>query len=284
MLGAPVLAPPLAPSPVNLVAASRSNPDPAGVRWQQGISYTPEAGAELGTFGICPADVAPDLSAIPGLPDQVDWLPYAVWAAIECRTVGIESIDWQGRLDRAYAVALPKALEHELWTGELAQAGAPDYPNIWLASPRADDVTPAGGPVSVKAAIGHLEQALADCGLGARGMIHMAAVATPHYTGARREGNLLLTPRDTILLPGTGYPGTGPTGAPAAAGTTWLYATGRTDVRYTDAQYPVRPDQTGWLALATRAGENRVRLYALGEAVASWDGICHFAINATLDT
>lgn len=293
MLSAPVDAPPLAPSPVNLVAASRTNPDAAGVRWQQGISYTPEAGAELGTFAVCPTDTSPDLSAVAGLPDVVDWMPYAVWAGFECRATGSLALDWRPRLERAMDVALPKALEHEMWTGELAQAeggtgtgdAAAGFPNLWLASARATDVTPAGGPVSIRRAIGALEQALADCGLGARGVIHMAAGAAVDYTEARREGNLLLTPRDTILVPGAGYPGTDRAGAPAAAGTTWLYATGRTDVRYTETILPTDPSSDrDWMSRATRRGTNRVVLMAFKEAVASWDGQCHFAVHATLGT
>lgn len=291
----PIDAPVLAPNPVNLITASRVNPDSAGTRWATGgAAYTPESGAPLGTFGICGEGGPVDLSDVAdfAMAPPRTWRPYAVWAAVVCSTFGWQGVDWKARLDRLLDVALPKAVEHELWTGEVAQAEGYDTDpvngsagNTWLARTTATDVTPAGGPVSVRRGIAVLEQALADCGPGARGTIHLRPEATPDLTVIRRVGNTLLTARDTVVVPGAGYPNTDRAGAAASAGTTWLYATGRTDVRYTDPIYPVDPTTDGdWRGRVTTRDDNTIVLLGMREAVASWDGVCHFAVHATLDT
>jgi hypothetical protein len=282
-LFAPLPAPPLQPPPINLIRAARTPRDPDGTKWTLGFAYLPGEDVALGTFGTtCPGGAPVDLSTVPANPGVVEWEPVVAWAAFRCSAFGWQEIDWKGRLADLMDAALPKAVEHEFWTGASAAAGG--LTNLALATPAATDLTPGGGAPSIKRAFGILEQALADCGAGARGMIHCRPEALPEFTQVRQEGNLLLTPRDTIVVPGTGYPNTGPTGAAPAAGNTWLYATGLVDVRLDDIYFPVDPArQDDFYELLDR-GTNTITLRAERAFSASWDGICHFAVQAVLAT
>jgi hypothetical protein len=118
-------------------------------------------------------------------------------------------------------------------------------------------------------------------------MIHCRPEAVPHFTSVRTDGNLLRTPRGTIVVPGVGYPNTGPGGADGGADDTWLYATGLTEVRV-DSNIdflPVDPrTDPDWLPKAMNRGINQFTLYAMRWGVASWTGQCHLAVHAVLET
>jgi hypothetical protein len=75
---------------------------------------------------------------------------------------------------------------------------------------------------------------------------------------------------------GGGYPGSGPDGAPRAANTTWLYATGnvfgyRSNVRVRAPQGAESIDRSN----------NTIKMIAERTYVLGWD-CCHFAVQAFL--
>jgi hypothetical protein len=270
--------------------------DNAEGRWTNGVWYIPHENALPGAVGVC--NLA-ERSNIPLEPPSAHWVPYAAYTAVRCAAAGFEKFDFMGRAQQQLEIGRIKALERELWAGDVAQSDPQYVDNLWLAMPSVSepasggrttfgpiDVTPASGPVTIKRGFGALEQALADYGVGARGMIHVRPEATPNFTGVRREGNLLLTQNDTIVVPGGGYPNMGPGGAAPAAGNTWMYATGLVEVRIDDA-IQLLPDPTNnpnWYNEALDRKTNTIVVWAQQLVLASWDGLVHFAVQAVLDS
>lgn len=311
--------PALQPPVINLVTSARNPTDDAGVRWQQGFSFYPESNVDPKTEDACDPSKVDNGSGAQPLA-LVDTVPWVVDAQDQCSLLGYQARDYIGRAVRALTAATPKGVEREFWTGTLTQAAG--HPNLYLAMPAVAnrtagfgpiDVTPTPGTaVTMKRAFELLEDALAGCGAGARGMIHAKPGAVPSFLGVRRDGLLLLTPRDTIVVPGVGYTGTGPGGSTPAAGQTWLYATGLVDVRLDSIVVPMEggevevnatadtgePGDASWIRAGDvlPAGVDNLRPYMVNRATnsatavarrlvaADWDGVCHFAVLATLDT
>lgn len=278
-MGSVVEPPPLIPPPYNLVRSSRTPRDAAGVRWTSGIRYRPALDFEAVGFSQCgTSSVMPTGVNRPAA--TVTWMPIVQVAAITCSTLGWRATNWRDDLTTLMAVSLPKFVETEFWTGAIAQREGLD--NLWLAHPtHATDITTTygGGTPSLKRAFAELEAALGDAGVGAQGMIHARRDAVPNFTGVRNEGNLLLTQNDTIVVPGVGYKGTGPNGIAPTANTTWMYATGLTDIRI-ESDITFIPDTE---EPTINRDTNDLILRAEREVLVSWAGFRHFAIHATLD-
>lgn len=298
----PVSPPPLKAPGVSLVTSARdalANGDETNGRWVDGFGFRPALNVDPDLLATCGNE-----KIAGGTPPQalVDTVPWNIQVAEHCSVMGYRGNDYIGRAVDALAVATPKGLEFEFWTGELALAAG--WPNLFLTNGHATNVTPTPGTaVPLDEAINLLEQALANCGAGGRGMIHCAPVATPSAAIVRREGPLLLTFRDTIVVPGSGYPGTGPSGQTPAAGTSWLFATGMVDVRLGPITVFGRVGDSGqeWLgvgdgtqpegfdpdrftpALVDRT-TNDLIVPAVRPAAAAWDGVCQFAVLANVPT
>lgn len=281
ILGSPVDAPPLLQQPHNLLRSSRTPQDPDGTRWEAGIQYRPVLNttstitggySQCGTSSTMPSGADP----VPGL---VLWQPVVQVVSKKCALFGWETSDWKQELADLAKAALPKFLEYELWTGSIAQKDGLD--NLWLASTHSVDLTPAGGPTSVKRGYQILEEGLGDTGVGAAGMIHARRGNVPDYMGVHEDGNLLVTPNGTIVVGGAGYQRTDRSGAAATAGTAWLYATGNTDVRVGPLEF--FPDDDGQPFDIDRSN-NTGYLRAQRNVLVSWDGQVHLAVHVTLDT
>lgn len=245
--------------------------------WKEGFSFKPEACASSGVSDRCEIG---SLDADSGA-DVVDFEPYLVWAGYECSTFGFNLDDYRGRAERALLACQSSQLEAELWSGTLARTGGPFDDNRYLSREDSDVVTAPGSVPTPTDALALLEQALGDCNCGQQAMIHATrgVASLWHQGGAlRRDGNLLLTVNDTIVVPGAGYDGSGPYG-PAADGSVWAYATGIVDVRL--APVDVIP---GDVQNARDRANNTITIYAERAAAATWDGCCHFAaeINAPM--
>jgi hypothetical protein len=114
-------------------------------------------------------------------------------------------------------------------------------------------------------------------------MIHIPLFLAPYLPSVtRREGNLLLTNMDTIVVPGNGYgavegtPGSNqaPDLPPA---TLEIYATGITDVRL--GEIVAIPDD---FHQSIDRSTNTVMLRAERYALASWDGFANCRVDLTL--
>ncbi len=209
-------------------------------------------------------------------PNLVAW-SFGVWAGDKCAPFDLGR-DWQGRARRQLAATLSFQVAHELWTGDVAGAeGAPTTP---LASLDSDVLT--DGPTSSTDALAVLEYGLGVCSKGARGVIHATRHAATYWGSLgllRREGNVLLTWLDTIVIADAGYDGSGPEGQPAEDGSQWAYGSLMPMVRLgPEALYPDADD----LSSAMDRGSNTVEYRAERKAAVGFVGCCHLAAELDL--
>jgi hypothetical protein len=259
----PVDAPALVANPINLVRSSRIPADTTSGRWVNGFAYVPEGVGLLGVGDACSGEFE-EMNHQDGF--NSDWEPYVLTVEYRCSTFGYTVGDYKARASRLLDAATPKLLEWEFWGGPLAQAAGLNnrYLAMFGGQPIAAD--------TIEEAIGSVENALADCGYGGRGMIHLAPYVVPFLKSiVRREGNLLLTDRDTIVVPGSGYARYGGGSTPNA--TMDIYGTGITDVRLGDIV--VEDD------VAIDRATNTVVIKAQRYACVSWDELCQFKVIFT---
>lgn len=279
-------APQMRPPRVGLIASASLPTDPA--RWQGGIRYQPEGCSQGGGVitRCAPGTGGTTAKTTSAGASIVDWEPYPIWDYYRCSTFGTDLAEAEARARRRLEACESRHLERELWRGDAARADQlAAGTQRFLASLASDVVTStAATPAN---ALACLEEAIGGCGCGQRGMIHATRQIVTLWAAqqlVRREGGLILTINDTIIVSGAGYDGSGPPGivggAPTAPATNaiWAYATGMVEVRRDPIRMVGKPDE--WINRETNLIEARAERIAL----ASWDGCCHFAaqIEATL--
>jgi hypothetical protein len=223
-----VTAPPNGAPRVGLLASANLVKE-SDDRWMNGFEWDPETCGTPGDFTItdpCDSESKPVAASSANLAYE----PYVMHAGDRCSPFELAR-DWQGRARRLLQACESSIIAAELWTGD--KANAEDWPNMSFRRTSADVLSAAAG-VDRADALACLEQYLAECSCGQRGMIH----ATRHVVTAwardgmvRREAGLILTIHDTIVVPDAGYPGTAPVGTTDLALVSWAYATGIVDVR-----------------------------------------------------
>lgn len=249
-----------------------SDTEAARQRESVGFTFEPESCPASGVGNPDPCNEDNDKPIPDGTP-TVEAEPFYVWAGDKCSSFGSRDRDWQGRARRQLAATISYQVAHELWTGD--QATEQGSPNMFLASPAADELT--DGPVSPQDALALLEYGLGQCAKGQRGVIHATAALVTEWVGAsllHREGASLLTALDTIVVMDAGYDGSSPSGQPAEDGDQWAYATGRPIIRISPEV--VIPDT---LAEALNRRTNKIEYRVEREAAISWDGCCLLAVE-----
>ena len=193
------------------------------IRWGAGAVVDP---FPCGTAEVWTPD-CDDLGADnPKPPDEmgpadggVEFDPFHVIFLDACSTLGrAPTADQDAAARASFDAAEDQAIEAEFWTGTIASG------NPALA---AAETVEAGDPAGIVDALGQLEEAIA--GTARTGVIHVtptAAVWLARYHLITLAGARMVTPLGTPVAIGTGYPGTGPGGTPAPAGSSWMYATG----------------------------------------------------------
>lgn len=198
--------------------------------WEGGIGWFEEPNPVLGftgTFDGCDPETDLDIDAPSVTPGA--FTPFGIWAGERCSTRS-PAADTEARARRNLDRLSTKLVEHEFWAGTQAQDSGWD--NHYLTEDPDDILSgDATGPVT---ALAELEVAIGNL-IAGPAMIHVApSLATLwfHHGLLRREGRLLLTALDTIVVPGSGYPGTADGNNPSApAETSWAYATPLVEVR-----------------------------------------------------
>lgn len=174
------------------------------------------------------------------------------------------------RLLELLDIASLKAAERELWAGPATIAYEPVAAdrNRYLANGNA---TAIGTATGARVALAKLEDALATCGAGEQGVIHMTrGTATILGSGALevRDGNLV-TMLGTNVIAGPGYPAT-------TATTATMYATGPVIVHLGAAAMLSENDADYFTA-----SSNKFVLRAERPVSVTWDGCCH--VSALVD-
>ena len=202
--------------------------------------------------------------------------PFAIEVSDECLSVGTLDQDSRARVFRKLETVTQYAVEREFARGEYTSA-ATDGDGLWLASEDAINLTT--GPVSPVLGVALLEQALATCGGGAVGVIHMprdvAAIAGNDY---ELDADSMRTKFGNLVVAGSGYTGAGPGDVERDDDLKpWIYATGQMVVRLGEPEL-VTPTITE----AIDAKTNATRWVASRSAAVWWDGCCHFAVQVDL--
>lgn len=205
---------------------------------------------ETGAFDLCgnSAGLLTPAAATFTSDDNTTYVPFGVYAS-EKVNAQLPAAEIEQRVRDQLALVESHLVETEFRAGALAIAATPDWPNDYLA--KAPTVIIAGIVEPVRA-LAFFEDTVVVAGL--RHMIHATpALATywQHHGLLRREGNLLLTARDSIVVAGSGYT-TGSTGS-SAAYLTDVVEVRRGPVRIYDAPSPDVNDGNTRVVIAARA-------------------------------
>ena len=279
------------------VVADNATPEPAlygllssavtvvnddSVHWQNSFHYeTLDCAAEVRVRSICSANQEVSSSAPEDGALHLQYFPFEVQADFRCSTMSRRPAELRELAEQAMEACAQKAVEKEFWDGDLAQVAQQDdaeFPNRYLASDAATNVTPSGSTtagVKSKYALALLEQAIADCGCGIKGTVH-ATRAVASALGMKGKNDRLETNLGNMLVAGTGYSGRGPDGQAAPPGMAWMYATGPVTVRL--GEIVVFADDSE--NVDRRA--NTILATASRPAAVTWNSCCHYAVLVDL--
>jgi hypothetical protein len=221
-----------------------------------------------------------------------DSWPFGIVSSYKCLTVGMSLEERRVIAKQQAELGTPKALERELQTAGIAHAANRlDVP--YLADQHAVDVGIADSGVVF--GIAALEQALADCGLGTQGVIHMtrsaAILASSHNLLVPSSDGGLSTVLGTPVIAGVGYDpsvtkATGAatvvdlsTGTPLRKGPVTLPTS---QAMYATGPVAVHLGPVDIIAEITNHTTNEMAVVAGRSAAVYFDGCCHFVVNVDL--
>lgn len=208
--------PQLTPPRVSLLSSAELVPM-EGDRWIKGFDLILEGCEGTNVYAVCPPEDA-DPKEFAAAGSNEEYNPYVLYATDKCSTYPAQRAFYD-RAQRKLLTGESTALEEQLWTGEVGGVAIATNPNL---AGEAETITTA--VTDIQDAFAVLEQAIGEAS-ATRGMIHLRPQALVKLIEAkvvRREGNVWLSPLDNIVVPGRGYPGTGPAGQ-AVGATEWMY-------------------------------------------------------------
>lgn len=276
------------PAQFGLLSSATTLIEDSNPHWIDEFDYaTLDCVADVTLSSIC--NTATVVTAVERGNDSLSrtYVPFEVITSFQCSTMGLTPGDIEKIARDSAEACLQKALEFEFWTGSLAKEAAEDgswdagtrgvFPNRFLASPDARNVTPTPGTgVKSKHGLALLEQALADCGCGSKGTIH-ATRGVASALGIKGKDNVLVTNLGNLVVAGVGYSGTGPDGTPAPAGSAWMYATGPITVRV--GEVSVVQDK---VSQSIDIKNNTAKYIVSQPAAITWNSCCHAAVLVDL--
>lgn len=272
-------------SPFGLLSAADVTEHPASdSHWVNGFQYgTENCGFNASVMPICaPGDPDIELFDNSDGPTFLGNMPFAIKVEYSCLTPGWQVEDRKAKTLRQLDLVTQKALETELWLGDHARTYQPiDTERQYLTNSFTLQ-TLGTGATSLGLGLAVLEQALADCGAGSRGVIHIprdVATLLDTHIGPGDDGKTLLTKNNhNLVVSGSGYVGSGPgTRDRDNPLTPWIYATGPIVV-HLGAPEVITPR----LADAINARTNETTYVAVKPAAVYWDGCCHFGVQVDL--
>lgn len=250
--------------------------------WTRGAEFlTPDCSSDVNLTTICNTSVT--VSAIDGVGGTpfAEYFPFAIQTSFKCSTMSLKPDEVRDQAVRALDLCTQKAIEYELWTGSLAKAAdvsyAGNYPNRYLASTNAVNVTPTPGtPVKTKFGLALLERAIANCGCGIRGTIHAPRDVASALNLKAKDGHLE-TSLGNLVIAGSGYTGTAPNGTQPSGTQSWMYATGPVTVRLGPIE--ITP---GEVAQSVNTSINETTYYTERVAAPLLDSCCIHAVLVDL--
>lgn len=279
----PTIAPPQrAPAPLaqplrtNLIQSAVNPQD--RVRWEPGgVAFNPlnhgfNGSTAFGTFDPCTPGTLEESTD----PTNLEANPVGLYIAEKCSALAGDSEALASRALQRLNTQNSHLLERWFWTGEAAGAAWTESGTFLTDAP----VTPIGTtPVAVIAGFSEMIDAFTTYLGGERGMIHVPAKLLPYiatYDLGFQQGNTIVTSLGShLIVPGTGYLGTGPSNVAADAGATWIYGTSLVEVRLSDPRVIAGPD-------AMDRSINDDFAYATQLGLAYFDKGAHIGIQVTL--
>jgi hypothetical protein len=158
-----------------------------------------------------------------------DGFLFGAYGGVSCRSVGLDRDEMERKVSEVFQRGESTAVERAFMQTRFVVSNPA---GSW---PAPTDLTPAGGPVKPEVGLAILEGYAGSVYVGAP-TIHIprsiGSILISRQT-AEMDGNVMRTHMGSKIAAGAGYdyPNTGPTGAEAAAGEKWLYATGEVVIR-----------------------------------------------------
>lgn len=280
--------PSFTPLPFGLLSSLQTEiRNPAEPHWQGGVTWESLCGTGNTTFDEC-LTVTGTGGPPPPPPSKTDnggrttrgALPFTVFAEVDCSPVGNWD-DIQSDVATVLARTEQYQVEQAFWTG-LAGGRQVVYPHLASSTELYDasgallqtialESVAATGNVSVDVVegIAYLESALATCYNGV-GVIHVTRRIATHmaaFSLLTQEGGRLRTVNGNVVVVGSGYTGSGPTGS-TSVGADAAYATGMPFI-YRSAAYAFRREES------LDRSDNTVKAIAERTYVIGWD-CCHY--------
>lgn len=154
-----------------------------------------------------------------------DGFRFAAYGGVVCKAVGLDQANMEREVERVFNAGESVAVERALMETRFRDDADPA--DRWGAP---IDLTPAGGAVDPVVGLGILEGYSPSVYVGAPTLHVPRSIVSIIATkgGLEKDGRVLRTKLGSKIAAGAGYdyPNYGPTGAAAAAGEKWLYATG----------------------------------------------------------
>lgn len=281
------------------------HPTPTDSHWQNGVTWSEWCGGGSTVYDECIA-----VTGTGGAPTAQGSMSgnitqnnrgataFTVYAEFDCSAIGSVGDAMKVATDALDRVA-PWQVETAFWTGKAGattngtaqttvfphlaantQYTEPGTPGTTIVMQPAASVVATGTGDDAAVTMGQLEGALADCYHG-QGLIHVAfeALATlKAFKLVRHDPDdpaALYSPAGHQIVVGSGYPGTGPDGAGAPAGTSWIYGTGAMFGYKGPVQTPRQ------LYQSFDRAENTVRMISQQTYLLGWD-CCLFAARLNL--
>jgi hypothetical protein len=251
---------------------------PADDRPGFGADVQPDAcsGDDTFTFDPCEAHEIPDAERVGT--EQFD--PFGIGVVFECNTMsGYTAGDFRAKARHKLEVFQAKLIEEQVWRATTI-ATNPDLTD-------AEQYVPAAAAgLDPGPALGCLEHRLKQCGSGGPGIIHATAQLVDEWISlglvrqsVRWKGDQLYTHLDNIVVPGSGYDGSAPSGTPQV-GVQWAYATGMVQIRLAPViDIPRTGDDRAYMRDATDRSVNTVRVVAERSVLVVWDPCCVIGVR-----
>lgn len=278
-------APGLLPNRISLLTSATQIVEP-DTRWTAGYAFLPEGCAPGDIYPMCEVPSAEKTAYTTPLNEDgtaqiIEVTPFVVYTSYTTSTYSLKNsrdVDRLfKRLDERLAIVTPYLLEQQLWD-DSAGLGNPH-----LADPATTTIWPAISPLSVGPAVAELEDALSTCNVGGNAMMHMRPSLLDYLVFSqmvRRVGNVWLTPMDTIVVPGRGYPGTGPNGEDGVD-VDWIFTSAPVSYRLGPIvhipEFGASSDEEAKINVlrqATTRGTNDITVYAERYVSATFDPTC----------
>lgn len=261
-------------------------------RWINGVRWEPVCATGNTTVSPCitgTTAIDPPAKAATWSHQTRGAYSFTVYSEIDCSPPG-----WWDLAQERAAAGLTEVeawqVERVFQTGQAAGVSNLILPNLTTTGTifhpidssvlmQPSTLTVTGAVLDVVEGLGRLEQALADCYRGGRGVIHVPIqvvneLAAQHLITAR--GTQLRTTIGNLVAVGAGYtPTIGPGGATPAAGTAWMFGTGTMFGYRSELKIP------GSNRESLDRSENTLRRIAERHVLIGWD-CCLIAVLVTL--